>query len=311
MACVNGACVDRDDAGTDGGRDAGEDAAAPDTGTDDTGPADAGSDAGSDAGDDAGADAGPASCLGMRRPPILLYRFDDPDPSVVSDSAPLAPNIDLAATGFTISGGAAQVVTGSAASTLEEGETLAARLVDTGAFTVEAWVLPRDLVVEEPIGPERMVTLSAHQGRRAFTFGLRDEQLVGRLSTSTTEDNGTNCILSEPLPDGGFLGPNVELLGPRFRTSGDAVQVVVAFRNGRVPELYMDGVQVMIDYECEPGDLNWELLNLRFVLGDEAQLDGMRQYEGRYDRVALYDRYMNSSEVACWFAEGPDHPVVE
>ncbi len=305
MACVNGACVDREDAGTDGGEDAGEDASSPDTGTEDTGTEDAGS------GEDGGPDAGPVSCLGMRRPPILLYRFDDPDPATVADSSPLAPDIDLSAMGFTISGGAAQVVTGYAASTIEQGDTLGGQLVDNGAFTVEAWVLPRDLVVEEEIGPERMVTLSANQGRRAFTFGLRDEQLVARLSTSTTEDNGTNCILDEPLPDGGFLGPSVELLGPRFRTTGDAVQVVLAFRNGRVPELYMDGVPVALDYPCEPGDLNWELRELRFVLGDEAQLDASRQYEGRYDRVALYDRYMNAAEVACWFGEGPDHPVVE
>lgn len=301
MRCVNGMCLPDDvDAGRDAGRDAGTDSGV-----------DAGQDTGQDTGQDAPDvgpdtfDAGPIDCLGDNPPPVVLYTFDRDDGALIHDRAPAAPLVELTTTGFTFADGAGTVTDGQAISPAGQAAELVDAVTAEGGLTIEAWVLPENLVREEE-PPERIVTISRDSGTRNVTLGLEDGMAMGRLRTTGTYGNGVSCDLPRP-PDAGFI--SAEFFGPMLRSSGDPVQVVLSFQNGRTPRLFVDGVEAVLDYECDPGTLDsWDPVDMHVVLGNEVV--GGRQFEGAYHRVAIYARPMSAGEVACWFGAGPEHPVL-
>ena len=72
-------------------------------------------------------------------------------------------------------------------------------------------------------GPARIVSLSMDTGNRNFTLGQAGNNLIFRLRTPLTEDNGT-------LPD--FVTPNV------FRNK-QLLNVIITYNNGRI-NLYLE-----------------------------------------------------------------------
>lgn len=146
----------------------------------------------------------------------------------------------------------------------------------SGELTLEATLRPDDLTQS---GPARIVTLSSNASSRNFTFGQQADQLVLRLRTPKTGDNGTN--------------PETPLCR---LAAGEATHVIVSYRPGRL--LCWANGRKVLDTAKVQGDLsNWSPHRLLF--GDEA--DGQRDWAGTLEGVALYSRALDEREaMANW-----------
>ncbi len=277
----------------------------------DAGPADGGppGDAGTapDAGD---GDGGPPQLAcrptspSPREDPLVLYTFQSPDSaSLVEDRAPAAPDVPLTGVApIRVEGGAVILEGGHLIADQPASEALQEALLTAQALTVEVWFSVADLVLEEAVGPERLVTLSENAGARAFTIGVETGQTVMRLRSSTTDGNGTACL----APDAGVRPP---LITPPYQAVGTVNHAVMTFDAAGGPRAYLDGAATTWDYCPGAPTLDWTAGVNRLVLGEEVL--GGRTFEGTVLRVAIYARAMDGAEVDCWFRRGADAPLYE
>lgn len=301
------------DAGGDDARDATTDVGEEDAPAVDAPMDDAGEDVGLDAAADVVPDtfdAGPLTCPGpggADDEPIVLYTFAASDTgAMIQDRAPAAPDVPLTVnTGdFTLSpmmGGSITFTAGQTAATQAASDALTTAILDSGSFTVEVWFTEVDLDVEESIGPERMVTLSADSGARFFTVGQNFDEIVARIRTTTTDSNGTRC--DEPTV-GDASPPRATLFEPDVMDlTGTPKHAVLTFDAGEgSPRLYFNGVEVGEPWACRRGPLGWVTGTHIFALGDET--DSIRNWEGTLHRVTVYNRAMSAAEVSCWAGAG-------
>jgi len=103
----------------------------------------------------------------------------------------------------------------------------------TNQFTLSATVAPLDLSRN---GPARIISLSADPHHRNFTLGQEEGDLVFRLRTPLTGENGTNH----------------ELIVPEVFTTNEPRHLVVTY-DGSVLVLYLDGVRHSKFLELGPG----------------------------------------------------------
>lgn len=145
-------------------------------------------------------------------------------------------------------------------------------LQNSNAFSVECVMLPQNL---QQSGPARIVSYSLNSSERNFTVGQQKEQLVLRLRTPMTDNNGTN-----PQQDLARL------------TEGRTHHVVVTYENG-ITTCFLDGKQVYRGDKVRGDFSNWGAHNL--VLGDEY--GGGRDWSGTLHSVAIYDRAIDASQA--------------
>ncbi|MEM9071426.1 MAG: hypothetical protein AAGE52_23165 [Myxococcota bacterium] len=313
--CVRGFCIaipqdagGRADAARDAARDAG------DIGVD------AARDAGTDVAVDTGTDAGGPACGpgDVASQPLVLYEFDDGDsPTMVRDQAPAAPNVPLTGdgSGVLVEGGRVTFVTGRLTASLAASDQLVEALAGSGSMTVEAWIRPVDFVIEDSIGPERIITLSRSSADRLFTVGQDEMDFVGRLRTNRTDFNGTRCLDAGPMPEfdaGVPVRPRSTLFVSGIDDLMEVYQLVLVFdeAEGR-PRAYLNGSPMADRFPCIEGRLNWMTGEHQLGMGNEIDFPTSdRQFEGQVLRTTIYDRPWDTAEVNCWFAAGPDAPVL-
>lgn len=172
-----------------------------------------------------------------------------------------------------------EMITGGGAFAAEDADdALLQACRSSNALTVEATIATDHL---DQHGPARIVSFSSSTGSRNFTLGQQGDQLVFRLRTPRTGDNGTN--------------PEVQL---GKITPGQPVHVLVSYAPGRLA-CYLDGVPVSFAAQRIQGDFsNWSAQHL--VFGDEWTAD--RGWQGRIEGVAIWARPMGPEEAARRFA---------
>lgn len=143
----------------------------------------------------------------------------------------------------------------------------------TSEITLEATVTPAPV---QPPGAGRIVTFSTGERDRNFTLGQEDGHFVFRLRTGSSGRNAERPQLE--------LGP-VE--------PGKPVHVLVTYTPGRLLA-YLDGRQVLASGAILSGFLQWKPRPLLF--GNESR-DVERPWHGRVEAVAVYNRFMEESEV--------------
>ena len=144
-------------------------------------------------------------------------------------------------------------------------------------MTLEAYITPKDL---KQTGPARIITLSGNTSERNFTVGQEKERLVLRLRTPLSGDNGSI--------------PEITLAQLE---AGKSVHLLVSYAPGRLV-CYIDGRAVVPNGSCQGDFSNWKLFTLMF--GDEV--GGGRNWDGRLEGIAIYNRYMGSEEAQKHFA---------
>lgn len=168
---------------------------------------------------------------------------------------------------------------------LESGAALAADVDDallqacraSNQLTVEVLV-----TAEKPTqaGPARIVTFSSSASSRNFTLGQEGDEFVLRLRTTGTGPNG--------------LPPQVALCKVE---AGRPTHLVVTYAPGLLAA-YRDGKEVLTSAAVQGDFSNWEPHSL--LLGDEQ--DGGRDWAGRAECVAVYNRFVRPEEAAARFA---------
>lgn len=151
-------------------------------------------------------------------------------------------------------------------------ETLLAACKQSGELSIEAVLLAAE---GKQSGPARIISFSSDPYRRNFTLGQEADDLILRLRTPRTGDNGTN--------------PETKLFSI---PAGTAAHVIVSYRNGQLAA-YRDGRRVKTSSAVR-GDLsNWTLQHLLF--GDEYR--EARCWSGLIERVAIHSRFIADDEA--------------
>lgn len=143
----------------------------------------------------------------------------------------------------------------------------------TNQLTIEVTLTPADL---KQRGPARIVTFSTNSGSRNFTLGQEAGNLVLRLRTTQTGNNGTK--------------PQVTLCK---LVAGRPQHVIVSYFPGRLL-CYVNGRKVLASAAVQGDFSNWSSQHLLF--GDEW--DGQRDWSGRLEGVAIYSRFVPPDEAA-------------
>lgn len=152
-------------------------------------------------------------------------------------------------------------------------DLLLSALRGSNQLTVEAVFTSRDL---KQAGPARIISFSTDAFHRNFTLGQERDRLVFRLRTPATGLNGR-----EPeIP----LGPI---------TAGRTHHVIVTYRPGELT-CWLDGRRVLQTDRVRGDFSNWNAQRLLF--GDEFK--DRRDWAGRLQAVAIYDRAMSDAEAA-------------
>lgn len=171
------------------------------------------------------------------------------------------------------------------------GTLISRALATSHAMTVEVVFQSAD---SRQSGPARIVSLSRDTGARNVTLGQQDDHLILRLRTTRTGDNGTN-----PEVRIGTINPTREQ------------HVVVTYAAPNQLAVYQDGVETLRTTDLIAGDFStWD--DMPLTLGDEVTRD--RDWRGRIDAVALYDRVLSADEVrqsfGTWAAAAAARPPV-
>jgi hypothetical protein len=125
-------------------------------------------------------------------------------------------------------------------------------------------------------GPARIITLSSSPGSRNFTIGQEKDQLIFRLRTTETGENGTV--------------PETTLC--RI-PAGKSVHLIVSYQPGELI-CYVDGKQVLKTDQVKGDFSNWTAHHL--LVGDEWL--GQRPWHGTIEGIAIYNRIITAAEAS-------------
>jgi len=119
----------------------------------------------------------------------------------------------------------------------------------------------------EQNGPARILSLSLDSMKRNFTIGQQNENLILRLRTTETGENGTN--------------PEVILCPLKQRKKYD---IKICYRPGEL-DFYLDGKKVDVN-QITGNFSNWDS-SCQLLFGNE--LRESRPWEGSISQVSIYD----------------------
>ena len=148
------------------------------------------------------------------------------------------------------------------------------RLLNGSGLTLELWLETEDL---NQFGPARILSYSINPGRRNFTIGQSQDQLIVRLRTTETSLNGMNPHL---IVDDTF--------------NYQSLQHMVITYDFSEQKVYSNGEQ-RARSEILKGDFsNWDP-SCRLVMGNEVT--GRRPWKGKIFYAAVFDRPLTEQEV--------------
>jgi hypothetical protein len=222
----------------------------------------------------------------------LLYEFSEGQGLVVHDTSCAGEPTDLELIGDAAWSEESGVLTlrGGRAATRNNNrnpERVRRRIEETLSFTVEAWVRP---VVSDLIGPGRIVTWASDSTDENLMLGHGGNNVVG----STFETRGPK---SADSPDSNALRAQ-----GGFAVAGELFHLVGTLdRQSERIRLFVDGV--LVDEQDTSGRVDTQIDDFAFSLGDLPT--GERDWRGDVVLVAVYDRALDSGQIAAHFCAGP------
>ncbi len=223
---------------------------------------------------------------------IALWEFKTGVGNVAYDTSGVDPAIDLNFSGDVTWYGGWGITIGSdmaAGPGKAQASTVTSRklhdiLVESGEFSIEAWVVPANVAQEM----SRIVSYSAGQNSRNFTLQQTMYNYDFLLRTNAEDANGN------PLTT---LNGDPQLSTPDADEALQAtLQHVVATYNpidGR--RIYVNGVLATQTDPVPGGTLvDWQN-NMAFILGNEADSNGL--WEGTFRLVAIHRRALNEEQI--------------
>ena len=151
--------------------------------------------------------------------------------------------------------------------------TLVEAAKKTGELSIETLILTPNLT---QVGPARIITFSMDGYSRNFTLGQERDELLLRLRTPRTGNNGI-----EPQS----VLTKIE--------AGKPLHIIVTYRSGEIVA-FLNGQQVHKSDRITGDFSNWDDRH-QLVIGAEHK-DG-RGWDGIVDRVAIFNRFMEDDEA--------------
>ncbi len=217
---------------------------------------------------------------------IALWEFKSGGGLTAFDTSGVDPAIDLTLSGDVnwFGGWGITINDGKAQGTTSASKKLYDKILATGEYSVEAWVVPFNVTQEMA----RIVTYSAGNDARNFSLQqtLYDYDYLHR--STTTGANGDNPQLST------FAGADV------LQATLQHVVATYSPITGRA--IYVNGELVSGADPAAPGTLiDWQD-TFAFVLGNEASGDGL--WQGVLRMVAIHNRTLTPEQVVQNFDVG-------
>lgn len=216
---------------------------------------------------------------------IALYEFKTGSGSTAFDTSGVDPAMDLNITGNVewVGSWGIRINDGKAQAPTSASEKLHSLITSTGEYSLEAWVVPGNVVQD---GPARIVTYSGGDDARNFTLGQTTYDYNFLTRSSVSDPNGMP-MLSTPSAD--------EVLQSTLQ------HVVANFDpvNGRT--IYVNGELVANDPEVQ-GNLNdWDS-TFAFAVGNEV--DNQQLWMGTVRLLAIHNRVLTEDQILGNFETG-------
>ena len=217
---------------------------------------------------------------------IAQYEFKTGSGTVALDSSGVLPELNLTLSGDVnwVGGWGIQIVSGKAQGSTANSRKLHDLIKATGEYSIEAWVVPANVVQE---GPTRIVTYSAGTAARNFTLGQTQYNYSFMHRSSTTDADGEPALSTADADED---------------LQATLQYVVVTFDpiNGR--RIYVNGVFTDDVDPVAAGNLNdWDD-SFAFALGNEVSND--RQWTGSLRMVAIHNRALTQEQIVQNFGVG-------
>jgi len=220
---------------------------------------------------------------------IALYEFKTGSGNIALDSSGVTPELNLTLSGDVnwVGGWGIQIVNGWAQGSTTNSKKLHDLIKATGEYSIEAWVVPANVVQE---GPARIVSYSAGTSARNFTLGQTQYNYDFLHRSSTTDANGDPALSTADADED---------------LQATLQHVVVTFDplNGR--RIYVNGVFTddVDPVAADPGNLNdWDD-SFAFVLGNEVA-GADRLWQGTIRMVAIHNRALTLEQIVQNFEVG-------
>jgi hypothetical protein len=217
---------------------------------------------------------------------IALWEFKRGSGSTAFDTSGVDPAIDLTLSGDVtwFGGWGITINDGKAQGSTSASKKLHDKILATGEYSIEAWVVPFNVTQEMA----RIVTYSAGDDARNFTLQqtLYDYDYLHR--STTTGANGDNPQVST------FAGADV--------LQATLQHVVATYSPITGRSIYVNGTLMSETDPATPGTLvDWQD-TFAFVLGNEASGDGL--WQGVLRMVAIHNRTLTPEQVVQNFDVG-------
>jgi hypothetical protein len=217
---------------------------------------------------------------------IALYEFREGVGSTISDLSGVSPELQLTISGDVdwVGGYGIQINDGKAQGSTANSKKLHDRIKFSGEYSIEAWVVPANVVQE---GPARIVSYSAGTAARNFTLGQTMYNYDFLHRSSTTDANGEAALSTA---DG-----DEDL-------QASLQHVVITFDpiNGR--QIFVNGVFTDDVDNTAPGNLSdWDD-TFALVLGNEVSNN--RLWQGIIRLVAIHERALTPAQIQQNFDAG-------
>jgi hypothetical protein len=223
---------------------------------------------------------------------IALWEFKTGDGNIAYDTSGVDPAIDLNFSGDVAWYGGWGITIGNNAMMgpgKAQGSTVASKklhdiLVESGEFSVEAWVVPNNVSQEMA----RIVSYSAGQNSRNFTLQQTLYNYDFLLRTNAEDANGNPLTTLNGDPQ--LSTPNeAEVLQATLQ------HVVATYHPIDGRRIYVNGVLVTQADPVPGGTLGPWQANMAFVLGNEASSDGL--FEGTFRLAAIHRRALSEEQI--------------
>lgn len=217
---------------------------------------------------------------------IALYEFRTGVGNTVLDLSGIQPELNLTLNGDVdwVGGYGIQINDGKAQGSTANSKKLHDLIKATGEYSIEAWVVPANVVQE---GPARIVSYSAGTGARNFTLGQTQYNYDFLHRSSTSDGNGDPALSTADADED---------------LQASLQHVVVTFDpvNGR--RIYVNGVFTDDLDPVAPGNLaDWDD-TFALVLGNEVSND--RLWQGIIRLVAIHNRALDQQQIQQNFDAG-------
>jgi hypothetical protein len=210
---------------------------------------------------------------------IAKYEFQTGNGYTAYDTSGIDPAADLTITGNVLwaGGWGINVGAGGKAQASTSGSSKLFNMIQaTGEFSVEAWVAPALVAVDNSY----MVSYSGGDATRNFTLGQTNQDYDFMLRSSNSDLNGMAQLKT---PDAAML----------LQASLQHVVLTYDPINGR--QIYVNGVNAGVPDPQKGGTIsNWDN-TFALVLGNEVS--GDRSWQGLIKFVAIHNRAMSAAQV--------------